>query len=73
MNKPRGEPMITAVNNIPSVLEEITKDGTITPEIIAYNVGVSPMTIYRWRNGQAKPKSKVVQQSFENYLKTLDK
>ena len=73
MNKPRGEPMITAVNNVPSVLEEITKDGTITPEIIAYNVGVSPMTIYRWRNGQAKPKSKVVQQSFENYLKTLDK
>ncbi len=65
--------MLIAANNIPSVLEEITKDGTITPEIIAYNVGVSPMTIYRWRNGQAKPKSKVVQQSFENYLKTLDK
>ena len=65
--------MIIALNNITNVLEEITKDGTITPEIIAYNVGVSPMTVYRWRNGQAKPKSKVVKQSFENYLKTLEK
>ena len=65
--------MIIAQNDLTNILEEITKDGLITPEIIAYNVGVSPMTVYRWRNGQAKPKSKVVQQSFENYLKTWDK
>ena len=65
--------MITAANNLAGILEEITKDRAITPEIIAYNVGVSPMTVYRWRNGRAKPKSKVVKQSFENFLKTLDK
>ena len=65
--------MIIEANNLAGILEEITKDRAITPEIIAYNVGVSPMTVYRWRNGQSKPKSKVVKQSFENFLKTLDK
>ena len=65
--------MIIESNNLTSILEEITKDRAITPEMIAYNVGVSPMTVYRWRNGHAKPKSKVVKQSFENYLKTLGK
>ena len=65
--------MITEANNLAGILEEITKDRAITPEVIAYNVGVSPMTVYRWRNGQSKPKSKVVKQSFENFLKTLDK
>ena len=65
--------MITEANNLAGILEEITKDRAITPEIIAYNVGVSPMTVYRWRNGHAKPKSKVVKQSFENNLKTFGK
>ena len=65
--------MIIESNNLTGILEEITKDRAITPEMIAYNVGVSPMTVYRWRNGHAKPKSKVVKQSFENYLKTLGK
>ena len=65
--------MLIAQNDLTNILEEITKDGTITPEIIANNVGVSAMTVYRWRNGQSKPKSKVVKQSFENFLKTLEK
>jgi DNA-binding XRE family transcriptional regulator len=65
--------MIIEANNLTSILEEITKDRAITPEMIAYKVGVSPMTVYRWRNGRAKPKSKIVKQSFENFLKTLDK
>ena len=65
--------MITAANNLAGILEEITKNRAITPEVIAYNVGVSPMTVYRWRNGRAKPKSKAVKQSFENFLKTLEK
>ena len=40
--------MITAANNLAGILEEITKNRAITPEVIAYNVGVSPMTFISW-------------------------
>jgi hypothetical protein len=60
--------MLVQANSLPAILERITKDRLITPELIATEIGVSPMTVYRWKNGQVFPKSKIVVTAITNYI-----
>ena len=43
----------------------------ISKETIAKEVGVSPMTVYRWKTKQSFPKSKAVVGSLLNYLQRV--
>lgn len=54
-------------------INEIMKLHNLSPEDVASGVGVSAMTVHRWKTFKAKPRSRVIIKSLENYLKTLDK
>ena len=60
--------MLIQANNLPYMLESIIKDKQISPDLIAAEIGVSPMTVYRWKNGQVFPKSKIVLTAITKYI-----
>ncbi len=57
MNKPINE-----------VIDKIIKERDVSLEQIAGELGVSSMTVYRWRRGQATPKSRIVLRALTNYI-----
>lgn len=50
------------------VIENIIKDRDVSLEQIAADLGVSAMTIYRWKKGQAVPKSRIVLNALNKYI-----
>ena len=53
---------------INEVIDEIIKERDVSLEQIAGEIGVSSMTVYRWRRGQAKPKSRIVLKALSDYI-----
>ncbi len=51
------------------ILTELSDTRGIPLKMIAGEIGVTPMTQYRWRTGQAAPKSKLIMQALEDYLR----
>lgn len=54
------------------VIEQIINDNNVSLEEIAAAIGVTSMTVYRWKRGQAIPKSRIVLNALSQYInKTL--
>jgi transposase-like protein len=56
-------------SELDTILMELSDTRGIPLKVIAGEIGVTPMTLYRWRTGQTAPKSKLFLQALENYLR----
>ncbi len=52
---------------INEIIEQIIRERNISLERIAADIGVTSMTIYRWKRGQAMPKSRIVLNALSEY------
>ncbi len=59
--------MIQATS-IQQIIQDITDKKDVSLEQIAGEIGVSSMTVYRWKKGQAKPKSRIVLRALTDYI-----
>ena len=55
------------------VIDGIIKERDVSLEQIAGEIGVSSMTVYRWRRGQAIPKSRIVLKALTEYINNSPK
>ena len=53
---------------INEVIEQIIKERNISLEKIAADIGVTSMTIYRWKRGQTIPKSQIILNALSKYI-----
>ena len=53
---------------INEVIDQLIKERDVSLEQIAGELGVSSMTVYRWRRGQANPKSRIVLKALTAYI-----
>ena len=58
---------------INEVIDQIIKERDVSLEQIAGEIGVSSMTVYRWRRGQAIPKSRIVLKALTEYINKTPK
>lgn len=58
---------------INEVIAQIIKERDVSLEQIAGEIGVSSMTVYRWRRGQAIPKSRIVLKALTEYINKTPK
>ncbi len=53
---------------INEIIDQVMGERNVSLEQIAGELGVSFMTVYRWKRGQSSPKSKVVLKALSNYI-----
>jgi len=58
---------------INEVIDQLIKERDVSLEQIAGEIGVSSMTVYRWRRGQANPKSRIVLKALTEYINNSPK
>ena len=58
---------------INEVIDQLIKERDVSLEQIAGEIGVSSMTVYRWRRGQANPKSRIVLKALTEYINNTPK
>ena len=58
---------------INEVIDQVIKERDVSLEQIAGEIGVSSMTVYRWRRGQSIPKSRIVLKALNDYINTTPK
>jgi len=63
--------MITKPIN--EVIDQVIKERDVSLEQIAGELGVSSMTVYRWKRGQAAPKSRIVLKALTEYINNSPK
>ncbi len=56
---------------INEVINQLIEERDVSLEQIAGEIGVSSMTVYRWRRGQANPKSRIVLKALTNYINRI--
>jgi hypothetical protein len=64
--------MLKTDNSISEILWKVIDQDGITKEQIADEVGVTSMTVYRWKTMKSFPKSKAVYNSLINYLQRVN-
>lgn len=60
--------MINNKKPVKDVINEIMTTKGLSLEKIAGEIGVSSMTVYRWKRGLAAPKSEAILKALSNYL-----
>lgn len=58
---------------INEVIDQLIKERDVSLEQIAGEIGVSSMTVYRWRRGQENPKSRIVLKALTEYINNSPK
>ena len=58
-------------DQIKTEIQELIQQYDLTIEQIAVRLGVSAMTIYRWKKGMSEPKSRFVWDTLKKFKKEL--
>ena len=56
---------------VKEMIESLTIKNDISMEKIAGEIGVSSLSVSRWKKGETKPKSRIIVKALENYFNSV--
>ena len=62
--------MIPAIT-VKEMIENLTIKNDISMEKIAGEIGVSSLSVSRWKKGETTPKSRIIVKALENYFHSV--
>jgi len=62
--------MIPAIT-VKEMIENLTIKNDISMEKIAGEIGVSSLSVSRWKKGETTPKSRIIVKALENYFNSV--